>query len=183
MAYNNCTIVSCLIFVFLAFSIKTRLSFRANLILNFQTDKCPFCLGQSFCDSINDLRIEITLVDFVVGLLNHKYVFYGRSGNRSVVIKRLVRKEEISVLESEIISISNDFTRLSNADFYDRSLQLLNHSFNDASYKLRLCPTLENAHKLLDPLLRKGNFIHIWTTLHLNPEPLMLQVCIAHVSF
>lgn len=178
MAYNSCTIVSFLIFVFLAFSVKTRLSFRANSILNFQSEKCPFCLGQSFCDDIQSLRVEITLVDFIVGLLNHKYVFYGRTGNRSVVIKRLVRKEQISLLESEIISISNDFTRLSNADFYERSMQLLNHSFYDSSYKLRLCPTLENAHKLLSPLLKDGNFINIWTTLHLNPEPLMLQVTI-----
>jgi len=176
MAYNYLTAASCLIFVFLAFSIKTRLSFRANFILNFEPEKCPFCIGQSFCNSTDDLRIEITLIDFIVGLFNHKYVFYGRSGNKSVIIKRLIRKEELSVLESEITSVSNDFSRLSNADFYDRSVQLLNHSFNDASYKLRLCPTVESALKFLAPLLRENNFINIWTTLHLNPEPLMLQV-------
>lgn len=183
----NCKLkIICIIFSLLvAYCLKIRFVFQASTILNFGIEKCPFCFNES-CEIINDVKVKINFLEFVISFLNPKYVFLGFYKNKSIVIKRLASKEDDSRLDSQINVLFNNvipskftFSNLK-MNFYAKSLTLLNQSFMEPSYKLRLCPTLQNVQLLFNSV-RKDNysnylFVYIWTSLLLNPEPLLLQV-------
>lgn len=73
--------------------------------------------------------------------------------------------------------------------------KLLNATNDLNNYRLRLCPSLEHVDSLFSPLLPRTNGLNparldndgytanIWTLLHINPEPLLFQVCVPAFPF
>lgn len=172
------------LFALMAFSFNVRLIFPASTIVNFEMQTCPFCYNQSFCDFVDDVQIETTFLEYILSWINRKYVFFGIFQNKSVALKRLAYKQEYLYLDTQV---NNNYFKqdskltVSPNYFYWKSLALLNQSFTNSKYKMRLCPTLENVDLLFEPLIRRNRFnnflfINIWTSLQLNPEPLFLQV-------
>lgn len=161
--------------------------FQAPSVLNFEGLKCPFCFGQSFCKLANKVEVRITPLDYILDKLDKKSVFFGKFQNQTIAIKKLATLGERFQLEDRISDLFDyqfdyyDFKFEEEARrFYYESLLLLNSSFHDPSYKLRWCPTLTGVVTFFDPIIQR-NFHHtiplnIWTSLVLNPEPLVLQV-------
>ncbi len=186
--------IVCAFGIFAAFSFNIRFVFQASSLLNFEAEKCPFCFDETLCKFLDDIRINVNILDYIVGMLNQKFVFFGSVKNKSAVIKRLARKREKDNLDQDVGNMLNNLVDSSelqpnklNVDFYTKSLLLLNQSFTEPSYKLRICPTLENVDNLLDPIVHERTahhiYMNIWTSLVLNPEPLLLRVNICPYFF
>lgn len=177
-------IIFSVLLAFVACGLNIHFIFQASTFLNFEIEKCPFCYNETFCNLVHELQIRMTLLEYILGCINNKYVFFGVFNNKSVAIKRLAHRYEIDNLDAEITSnYSNEHDGFVLDDnlFYTKSLALLNQSFNNPAYKLRLCPTLDNADILFEPIVQKNLhnkflFVNMWTSLQLNPEPLILQV-------
>lgn len=188
---NDAKIFFCIIFVFIAINYKTQIVLKVPTVLSLEKQTCPFCFGRTFCNSVDKVRIKISLFEFILDIFNKKSYFTGIFENEIIGIKTLATPLDFDSLEDRIAYIFDiEFDHHSfnfyneSRYFYDEVLALLNQSFHDASYKLRLCPNLMGVSRLFDPIMDRNKnenvLINIWTSLILNPEPLVLQVCMKY---
>jgi hypothetical protein len=179
-AYHNKALLSFLITAFLAFIVTQRFTLSVSGVLDLEVEKCPFCFSQSLCESLPKVRIEFSFVELLLSYLNRKYVFFGYyNETQSVVIKRLASKYEINDLDSILANTLSVNVLNDDEYFYGESVALLRQPFTNTDTKLRLCPTLNGVELLFERMMKSReelSFMNVWTSLRLNPEPLILQV-------
>ncbi|XP_065202103.1 divergent protein kinase domain 2A-like [Planococcus citri] len=179
--------IFCVFLVVSMYYLNSYFVFRAPAIFSFDGLKCPFCFGDTFCSRVDRVDVRLTLIDYILDKLDRKTVFYGKFKDHPIVIKKLATTEERFHLEDKISYLFDhqfnyyDYKFEEEARrFYYESLLLLNSSFHDPSYKLKWCPTLTGVTQFFDPIIQENFYdtiaLNIWTSLVLNPEPLMLQV-------
>lgn len=161
-----------------------------------EKEKCPACYGISLCPDIDNNKIKFEYDNFnsiFNNLFGIKNVFFGKYGNIKVVMKKLAHNSELKNFDKMICS-SSDLKELcfkdskenkSKINFHQLILtELQNLNKNDPDIKLRVCPSVENFDDIFSSV-QKENFTnnddyykYLWSSIKLNPEPIMLQVII-----
>ncbi|XP_014217218.1 deleted in autism protein 1 homolog [Copidosoma floridanum] len=157
-----------------------------------EREKCPACFGVSLCQDIDDNKIVFEYSDFnsiFNNLFGVKNVYYGKYGDTKVVVKKLAHDFEFQLFDDFICS-NDQFDELcfrknkrSNAitNFYRSILRDLEDArFDDPHVKLRICPTVGRANKLLgkigDSAKNANYYKYLWSFIKINPEPIFLQL-------
>jgi len=156
-----------------------------------EVEKCPACYGVSLCPAITGGLLTLHSFGAVAGFVNmlgSKNVFFGMLGSHKVVLKKLGHTTELEQLDKMICEVAslNSACHVNEAIWQQGDLL---HSIREyvanQNGSLLLCPTAVNLEHLLGNILYKNKYIdtevllaNIWTTVMMNPEPLLLQVCI-----
>lgn len=160
-----------------------------------EVEKCPACYGISLCPAIIGGLLTLHSFGAIAGLMNilgSKNVLFGMLGNQKVVLKKLGHTTELEELDKMICKVANlgSSCHVNEAVWHQGDLlhSMRQHvASHDSS--LRLCPTVVNLERLLSNVLYNTKDIstevlhaNIWTTVMINPEPLLLQVSIQSAS-
>lgn len=163
-----------------------------NIIDLTELDKCPFCYGKAACMNLFNGNIKLNsstsdifynLVNFAI---NSKNVYYGsykqRSRYKDIVVKKLAHNDELQSFDSFIqtnVGVNSNFQKMEN-DFRAEINKFSTTKANDAVIKLKLCPDSLALNFLLikKQSMTYEDYLHIYTMLYVNPEPILMQVSI-----
>lgn len=155
-----------------------------------EVDKCPACYGVSLCPAIT--RGHLTLHHFgivtrLANMLGSKNVLFGMLDSQKVVLKKLGNVKELEQLDKMICEEANFGTSCHvNKAIWQQGdlLQSMRQHVASQDGSLLLCPTVANLEHLFSNIFYRNNDVstevlhaNIWTTVMINPEPLLLQVC------
>jgi hypothetical protein len=154
-----------------------------------ELEKCPACYGVSLCPAITGGLLTVDSFGSVAGLVNilgAKNVLFGMLGNQKVVLKKLGHAKELANLDRTICEeVSQGSSCHVNKAIWQHG-DLMNSMRQHVSSQgggLLLCPTVVNLEQLLSNVFYKNKDIgakilhaNIWTSIVVNPEPLLLQV-------
>ncbi|XP_021935903.1 deleted in autism protein 1 homolog isoform X2 [Zootermopsis nevadensis] len=154
-----------------------------------EVEKCPACYGTSFCPAITGGFLTLHSFGAFAGFVNilgSKNVLFGMLGNQKVVLKKLGHTVELEQLDKMICKGAglSSSCHVHEAIWQQGDLlhSMRQHVASQDS-SLLLCPSVANLECLLSSVLYKtkgtsteASLANIWTTLMINPEPLLLQV-------
>ncbi|KAL1458677.1 hypothetical protein WDU94_008807 [Cyamophila willieti] len=161
-----------------------------NIVDLTELDKCPFCYGKSACTSLFNGNIKLNsstsnvFFNLVNAIVNGKNVFYGsykqQSMYRDIVVKKLANNEELNMFDDYIrthFGVHSNFQKMEK-DFKTEIGKFLTMSTEKAEVKLKLCPDPHAFDVLLNGKkgLSSEDYIHFYTMLYVNPEPILLEV-------
>jgi hypothetical protein len=122
----------------------------------------------------------------LVNVLGAKNVLFGMLGSQKVVLKKLGHAKELVELDRVICEEANldSSCQVKEAILQQGDLmQSMRRHVVSQSGGLLLCPTVVNLEQLLSNVFYKNKDIeakelhaNIWTSIVVNPEPLLLQV-------
>jgi hypothetical protein len=159
-----------------------------------ERDKCPVCFGVSVCQAIDEHKVTLLYTDFYSifnNLLGIKNVYYGKYVDENVIIKKLAKTSELQSFDNyiceddklnELCFKTKSNVQNKSTGFYDLIIaELKNHDLNDPNIKMKLCPVSHISNLIsnlltMDNLKNEDYFTYLWSTININPEPLMLQV-------
>uniref|UniRef100_A0A224XRF3 Protein-kinase domain of fam69 n=1 Tax=Panstrongylus lignarius TaxID=156445 RepID=A0A224XRF3_9HEMI len=149
----------------------------------------PLIYGEEQCENIFKHNIYVTenaLVTIFVALLSPKIIIRGRLDGKPVYLKKLAKENEMKLVEKQFKSAFKNFKLdkklipfvVENMNDFSLNPHLEN---NVEVHKIQLCPESTEINKLLEHLPNFTSFdiyqyINVWTSLHVNPEPILLQV-------
>lgn len=154
-----------------------------------EVEKCPACYGVSLCPAVT--RGLLTLHPFgsatgLVNMLGSKNVLFGMLGSQKVVLKKLGNAEELEQLDKVICNEANlgSSCHVNEAIWQQGDLlQSMRQHVASQDGSLLLCPAVANLEHLFSNAFYKNKDVstkvfhaNIWTTVMINPEPLLLQV-------
>lgn len=156
-----------------------------------EVEKCPACYGISLCPAITGGHLTLHSFGAVAGFVNilgSKNVLFGMLGNQKVVLKKLGHTTELEQLDQKMCEMASlgSSCHVNEAIWQQGDLlhSVKQHVASQDS-SLLLCPTVVNLERLLSIVLYENKDIgtkvlhaNIWTTIMVNPEPLLLQVYI-----
>jgi len=155
-----------------------------------EVEKCPACYGVSLCPAIT--RGLLTLHPYgiatrLVNMLDSKNVLFGMLGSQKVVFKKLGNAKELEQLDKVICEEANlgSSCHVNKAIWKQGDLlQSMRQHVARQDGSLLLCPAVTNLEHLFSNVFYKNKDVstdvlhaNIWTTVMINPEPLLLQVC------
>ena len=138
-----------------------------------ERNKCPFCFGTSACYLFDNLKISINYNPIFDTLLNKKNIYYGLLDQKTVVVKKLASNVEINNFDEIVKQNNNLFQNNNEQFFYEAIINELTLPFDNVNIKLRVCPKIDN---FIGHYIEKENYINLWATVKLNPEPFVLKV-------
>ncbi|XP_069698636.1 divergent protein kinase domain 2A isoform X2 [Periplaneta americana] len=164
-----------------------------------EVEKCPACYGVSLCPAMNGGEITLSSFDIVTAIMNiigSKNVMFGTFHDRKIVLKKLGHTTELNDVDKMICALADlDYgCSVSEAILKQGDLlqsvkrhvsQSLESQYDTASLAsgLRLCPSvisleimLRNVFSLNRDISINTLLANIWTTIMVNPEPLILQI-------
>jgi hypothetical protein len=156
-----------------------------------EAEKCPACYGVSLCPAIT--RGLLNLDSFgaatrLVNMLGSKNVLFGMLGSQKVVLKKLGNVKELEQLDKVICEKASlgSSCRVNEAVLLQGDLLQSMRLHVASQYgSLLLCPAVTNLVHLFSNIFYKNRDVsttvllaNIWTIVMINPEPLLLQVCI-----
>lgn len=153
-----------------------------------EVEKCPACYGVSLCPAITQGLITVDSFGEVAGLVNilgSKNVLFGMLGSQKVVLKKLGHAKELVKLDRVICEEASlgSSCHVNEAIWQQGDLihSMKQHVANQGG-GLLLCPAVVNLEHLLSNVFYKNKDIgakelhaNIWTSIMINPEPLLLQ--------
>lgn len=155
-----------------------------DLINLTEITKCPICYGTSLCSELFNYSIKLDkeyLLRNTINMLKSKKVLFGKMNGQNVVIKNLASDTDHDNILNIYMDTLSDGSVLDIIASIEAFLQLPYHS--NSIKNIRLCPGTDNLMHLLYPAIQNNEnddrrilYSHIWTTVHLNAEPLMQQV-------
>ncbi|XP_001606587.2 divergent protein kinase domain 2A isoform X1 [Nasonia vitripennis] len=156
--------------------------------------KCPACFGDSMCQVIDSNEISFEYTDFYSifnNLFSVKNVYYGKYKDKKVIMKKLAQESELKTFD-EMICSDDELHELcyqsesrkqdSKTNFYKLVESELANVGGDINNKMRLCPTTTKLEKLFVNVKFQSHaenedyFKYLWSTIKINPEPLILQI-------
>lgn len=182
---KNTIISLSLLVVFFSFYFYRYIVF-INLKGLCQLDSKPIIFGEDLCGDIeqNKLQVRSSFLWQLFNLFTPKAVIEGTLGTKEIILKTLVPSEVFVKLEKDFYIKFND--RILH---YKNSIHLIKNHIRSSvfvkpgsmsSSKFRLCPYNSNIENLFVKLKWEKflleDYLHLWTVLNSNPEPLMLQV-------
>lgn len=187
----------CVIVILLSVRLIVRYLFSTNIRELAELEKCPACYGVTFCHIALGNSVKLAQFDNLASVINtigYKNVWYGTYKNAKIVIKKLGSDWELKDLDDELCenegqncnvskSVSH-VTNLSVIENYLKSLGSREESVKDGlSHNFFVCPTTSGLSRLLHPIKLRNEAIdsktflqNVWTVMHINPEPLLLQI-------
>ncbi|XP_076642294.1 divergent protein kinase domain 2A [Halictus rubicundus] len=185
-----------IVVVIIAIKWSKIITFRPDINHLTELHKCPACFGTSACDYIH--KVDVTpynLYSMFSYFFGVKNVFFGRLNDNNIVLKKLARSFELNKFDQMLCQNKNFFhicasnlreatNAIDNVDFYELIKQEVTLDFTkDNLSRLRVCPTEQRLSNLLQQVYRNNQYvdkqtldINIWTSIVLNPEPLLLQI-------
>lgn len=161
---------------------------KVDLVQQCELEKCPFCYGTDLCELFLSFKINIfedSLSEFIANRFGVKNVFYAELFGKKIVLKKLAHSNELKCID-ESICLDNNLTK--NCDLnsiktnQNYTLQILNNLMSDKqdviikNFKVCSKATAFVFIENFTSSLNEDNLKHIWTTLKINAEPLLLQV-------
>ncbi|XP_043254568.1 divergent protein kinase domain 2A-like [Colletes gigas] len=181
--------------VFIGLKWSRIITFRPDVDHLIELHKCPACFGTSACNDIR--KVDITPYDsysafsYFFGVKN---VFFGFLDGNKVLLKKLAHSTELNEFDRMLCENKNfahictrDLEKLyneTNINFYELVVQEVTLDFTkDNLSRLRVCPNTQRLSNLLQHIYLNNKHvdskildINIWTSIVLNPEPLILQI-------
>lgn len=154
-----------------------------------EIEKCPYCYGVNQCEHFKQNKITLKTDSFVTFIYNYisvKNVFLAKLGSVHVVLKKLGHNVELNNLDKLVCSeisynnMCNFSVNNSSLNYTEKIVTFLNNASDLRSFKscsedtsaLFLKGVLESSKGDANDSYIKN----IWSILHINVEPLMLQV-------
>lgn len=166
-----------------------------NIIDMTELDKCPFCYGKTACTNLFNGNIKLNsstsnifynMINFAI---NSKNIYYGsykkRSSYKDIVVKKLAHNDELQAFSNFIRThfgdVYSNFHKIEK-DFKAEMSKLMTSTTHDADIKLKLCPDRLAFNVLLNnkQIMTSEDYIHFYTMLYVNPEPIVMQVSICN---
>lgn len=160
-----------------------------------EVEKCPACYGTSGCLDLDKVSLNYDNDSLISVLSGSNRVFRGIfNDDKRILLKTLARTAEFVAFDKFVCSDDNSLKSLCPGHFDADGLERINFTAlinaeittdfgKDERNKLRLCPTVKQFTELLMPVYynkkdedRARIMSYIWTSIKINPEPLMLQV-------
>ncbi|XP_047005146.1 divergent protein kinase domain 2A [Schistocerca americana] len=187
----------CVIVILLIFRLIARYVLSKNIRELADLGKCPACYGVDLCPIV--LGDGIKLINFdslasVINIIGYKNVWFGTYKNAKIVVKKLGSDWELEQLDNKlcgnegrncnVTSSVSHVTNLSVIENYMKGLTSREGSVNDVlSGDFYVCPTTSGVNRLLQHVKLRNEAIdtktflqNVWTIMHINPEPLILQI-------
>ncbi|XP_063369786.1 divergent protein kinase domain 2A [Cydia amplana] len=155
-------------------------------------DRCPACYGVSVCPELYSNQIMLESGNHWSRMFNAKNVYYGYTkSNRRVVLKKLAQNWELQEFDSKLCKSwqlkddckPRDLLNLSNIVNKIKNMVHYNFSWPDTEPRkgLVFCPYATGILDFINTSNKKftdskSDLINIWTSLSINPEPLILKV-------
>ncbi len=177
---------------YIYYCIASYLSFDHIRDKNFlEIHTCPACYGISLCDTLLKGHVQFTSISKyrILDYANTKNIFFGLLDNKTeVMLKKLGHNTELKDLEETICAMAGeaqncDFrtaiykTKLSTArEFTSYTVANISDMMRCPSQRLvsRMVEMYKERHSPRDfPLIER---LHLYSTLLVNPEPLIIQV-------
>ncbi|XP_008478262.1 deleted in autism protein 1 homolog [Diaphorina citri] len=127
---------------------------------------------------------ELKNFDTYIRTQNSKNVYYGsykhQSSYKDIVVKKLANDNELKNFDTYIrtrFGVYSNFQKMEK-NFKTEISKFLTTSTNDVDVKLKLCPD-PHAFDILLPDghdLSSEEYIHFYTMLYVNPEPILMQI-------
>lgn len=161
-----------------------------NIVELTELDKCPFCYGKSACTNLFNGNIKLNsstsniFYNLINLVLNSKNLYYGsykqRSSSKDIVVKKLANFNELNTFDTYVstqFGVHTHFQKMEK-DFKTEIGKFLALSTNEVDVKLKLCPDPHAFDILLSGKkdMTSEDFIHFYTMLYVNPEPILLKV-------
>uniref|UniRef100_A0A1B6DGQ9 Transmembrane protein n=1 Tax=Clastoptera arizonana TaxID=38151 RepID=A0A1B6DGQ9_9HEMI len=179
------------IIIFLSILISCLFKLSQNLNNLTYTEYCPFCCGTSLCEVINNGEIQFDDAYFFQNTINrlfsNKLTLFGVWGNKSVVIKtfKLPQQQVVTSnkrLKCKFDNIKSAIQNIKN--ILNERVLLKYYNFR----KIWLCPNADNVDFLISVNSENNtvysndsevlnDYIHFWTLLQFNAEPIIQKVC------
>ncbi|KAK9510497.1 hypothetical protein O3M35_005271 [Rhynocoris fuscipes] len=149
----------------------------------------PLIYGEEQCDNVFKHNIYVTenaLVTIFVAFLSPKIIIRGKLEGKPVYLKKLAKESEMKIMEKLFKSAFKNFKLDKKLipfiieDMNDISLNPLLPEQKEIQ-KLQLCPESTDINVILSHLPNFTSFnvyqyLNVWTSLHANPEPILLQI-------
>lgn len=157
---------------------------NVNLIEQSELNTCPYCYGTDLCELLESKikLVDDSLSEFFANRFSVKNVFYAELFEEKIVLKKLASAYELRQLDE---TICRNFTNPCNLNlikdernFTDEILNSLTTNTQGVVADFKVCSEA-TASVFLQEILSSRNerdLKHIWTTLQVNAEPLLLQV-------
>ena len=158
-----------------------------------ELEKCPACYGTSKCSRFKNGIASLSSWTHLplLSFLNVKNVYLGFEGDQKVILKRLGHSAELSSIDDELCRKASRPIGCNVADAIRRTATisgtrwLTTYSTNMSD--LTACPTDRLMERIMDKYQEKVDAIqlsgvekmYLLTTLMVNPEPILLQVCVS----
>ncbi|KAL1123941.1 hypothetical protein AAG570_001711 [Ranatra chinensis] len=175
----------CLIVLFLSFAIYKFLYNDIDIVHLCEIHKGPLVFGTDACDSVMKGVVDVksTFLTKIIVVFGPKAVIRGNMNGEKIIMKTLGTKQEFESLEEDAKDIfSGDISTTSPANVKGVLLKALHLPLENRVPKLYLCFKPKNVDTFLVKLFDKydltnvENLINIWTSIIVNPEPLVLQI-------
>nr|XP_031828499.1 divergent protein kinase domain 2A isoform X1 [Nomia melanderi] len=182
--------------VFLGLKWSKMTTFRPDINHLTELHKCPACFGTSACNYIHEVDLTsydlYSMFSYFFGVKN---VFFGQLNGDHIVLKKLAHSHELDKFD-QMLCENNNLLHIcpknlkettnenNNVNFYELIKREVTLDFAKDNFShLRLCPNEQHLSKLLKRIYLNNKYINkkmldinIWTSIILNPEPLLLQI-------
>lgn len=157
---------------------------KVDLIEKSDMEKCPYCYGTDLCELFLDFKVNIaddSLHEIIINRFSVKNVFYAKLFEQKIVLKKLAHAHELQKLDETICVNFQKRCDLNlikdNRNFTSKILNTLTAKSQDVT-SFKVCSKTSALVFLQEISLSAtaDNLKHIWTTLQVNAEPLLLQV-------
>ena len=159
--------------------------------------KCPLCYGKSLCNKLKSFKLESTVLSddtyLFHSLFNVKNVYFATFNYfQRVVVKKLAHNDELNEFDKfEKTCAKTDSQKCISKILHSKYKFLSPHTFSPQMMNIefatcfsdRLVDWMSKNYKENESTDRKLTDMSLLTTLMINPEPILLQVCILLVFF
>ncbi len=160
------------------------------------TPTCPACYGRKLCPYFRngsitfrpELQTNNAALNYLMRVGNIKNVYHGQFDGKNVIIKRLAHDRELNTIDRKICelasvgkkcNVSQAMSRILiyNADGHIMPDVVANMSDFTRCPSLRLLDlVMENWQEKKERLMNHEERLHLFMTLTVNPEPVIIQV-------
>lgn len=164
---------------------------KVDLIEQCESDKCPYCYGTDLCELFQTNKItlsEDTLAKFFTNRFSVKNVFYAKLHDENIILKKFAHAEELEEFDNTICT-SNSLEKGCNLslitdshNYAEAILSVLTTTSSDYVNNFKICSESSAAAFIQEitsyptKSSTEENLKHIWTSLKLSAEPLLLKV-------
>lgn len=151
---------------------------QVDLIDYCELEKCPFCYGTDLCELFLNLNINLTednLNEFITNRFSVKNVLYARLFKEKIVLKKLAHSSELNEFDRNICTA--EYCNFNSINYTEEIINILSRKSKEIS-NFKVCSetaAIAFLQEISSPSF-EDNLIHLWTTIKINAEPLLLQV-------